>query len=244
MKIRISSNKRLAAFAPLFLMAAYSPASLSQEVVTGWEGNSSRGYSFVSPAVPVHKGAPFSWIVRGSVSYLYYDVPQGNGKTEVHSPGESLSVALRYAAPGITATIGSGYETRQTKRRLASGAETKETENGVLVQGDVWFQVTPLTTLSAIVSYSGANDYVWARGGVKRQITNFDYQGSTTLHVGAEVTQQGNKDSKAAQLGALFEIAYPRSNTSLQFRSGLQRIDAGGSRSSRPYFGVGLYRAF
>jgi hypothetical protein len=243
MSIRIRSNWRLSTPFALVLFAP-SPATIGQELITGWEGSSSRGYAFVSPVVTVHRSDQFSWIVRGSLSYLYYDFPEGNGKTKVRSPGESLGIAFRYSAPGITATIGPGYETRQTKRRLASGAETRENEDGVLIQGDVSYQVTPLTNLSLLGSYSGANDYVWVRAGVKRQITNFDHQGSTTLHVGAEVTGQGNKDSKSAQIGPVLEIAYPRVNTSLQLRAGLQRVEAGDSRNSQAYFGAGLYRAF
>lgn len=242
MRIRVS-NGRLSGFIA-FVFLAYSPTTIGQELITGWEGSSSRGYAFVSPVVTIHRSEPFSWIVRGSVNYLYYDFPEGNGKTKVRGPGESLGIAFRYSAPGITATIGPGYETRQTKRRLASGAETKENEDGLLVQGDVYYQATPLTNLSLIGSYSAANDYVWVRAGVKRQVTNFDHQGSTTLHVGAEVTGQGNKDSKSAQIGPVLEIAYPHVKTSLQFRAGLERVEAGDSQNSRAYLGVGLYRAF
>jgi hypothetical protein len=223
---------------------AHSPNTLGHEVVTGWEGSSSRGYAFVSPVFTAYHSEPISWLVRGSVNYLYYDFPEGAGKTKVRSPGESLGVAFRYSAPGITATIGPGYETRQTRRHLPSGAETKETEHGLLIQGDVFYHATPLTTLSLLGSYSGANDYVWVRAGAKRQMSNFKHEGSTTLHVGAELTGQGNQDSKSVQIGPVVEFAYPRVNASLQFRAGLERVEAGDSRYSRGYFGVGFYKGF
>lgn len=229
--------------ATLFLLHAASSAG--QEIVTGWEGTSSRGYAFVSPAATFQRSDQFSWIVRGAASYLYYHLPENGGTTRVRSPGESLGVALRYSAPQITATIGTGYEIRQTTRRFKSGEESRQTERGVIVQGDVFYQATPLTTLSALASYGEANHYVWARGGIKRQITNFDNQGSTTLHVGAEITGQGNKDGRTDELGGLFEVAYPRENGSLQFRAGYSRLrNPDGSRESKPYFGIGAYRAF
>jgi hypothetical protein len=244
MTIRPSNKVRLLPCVA-FVCLLHSTVSVGQEVVAGWEGASSRGYAFVSPAITFQRGESISWVLRAAASYLYYDFPEGGGKTDVRSPGESLGVALRYSAPGISATIGPGYEVRQTRRRFASGAETKTNEHGVIVQGDIFVQATPRTILSAIVSYGDANRYYWARGGVKQQITNFDNQNATTLHVGAEITGQGNNDSKSAQLGGLFEIAFPRSQGSLQFRSGYSRIEnSDGSRESRPYFGVGLYRAF
>jgi hypothetical protein len=232
----------LLACAPFIL---HAPASHGQEVVGGWEGTSSRGYAFVSPAATVQRSGEFSWIVQGAVSYLYYDLPESGGTTHLRSPGESLGAAFRYSAPRITASVGAGYEVRQTTRHYASGDESRQTEHGLTFQGNVFYQVTPLTTLSGLASYGAANHYVWTRAGIKRQVSNFDNREATTLNVGAELTEQGNSDGRTTQLGGLFEVAFPHDHGSLQFRAGYSRLrNPDGSRDSKPYFGIGAYRAF
>ena len=46
-------------------------------------------------------------------------------------------------------------------------------------------------------------------------------------------------------VGGMFEIAFPRKRTSLQFRTGYTRQNfADGSAESKPYFGAGIYRRF
>ena len=220
-------------------------ACVGQEVVTGWEGSAGRGYAFVSPAASFATSGQVSWVVRGAVSYLYYDFRDDGGRTDVRSPGESLGVALRYSTPQLTATIGPGYEVRQTRRRLAAGGETRRTESGVTGQGDVFYQLTPLVNLNAIVSYGDAHRYVWARAGIKRQISNFDHRESVTTHVGGEITEQGNSDGRSTALGGLLEFAYPGLRGSLQLRAGYSRLrNPDDSHESRPYFGVGYYQAF
>lgn len=240
-----SSSKFVPVVCMAILAGSHCGDSVAQEIVTGWEGSSSRGYAFVSPSAAFATSGQFSWIVRGAVSYLYYDFPDEGGKTRVRSPGESLGVGLRYSTPQLSVTIGPGYEVRQTTRDFASGSERRDNESGVVVQGDVFYQATPLTNVSLIASYGAANDYVWVRAGGKRQISNFDNRDATTLHAGVEITGQGNKDGRSTQVGGLFEVAYPSAKASLQFRAGYSRLtNPDDSHESKPYFGVGFYRAF
>lgn len=223
----------------------HAPHLAAQEVVLGWEGSSARGYGFVSPVLTLQKGEQTSWLLRGAVSYLYYDSRDIGGTTQIRSPGESLGIAFRYSGSQLTATFGPGYEIRQTRRRLASGVEARKTERGATVQGDMFFQATPLTNVSLIAAYGDANKYFWVRGGVKQQISNFTQQSDITLHAGVELTRQGNEDIKTSQAGGVFEFGFPQSRSSLQLRSGyLRREDPNGTRESGPYFGVGFYRGF
>jgi hypothetical protein len=115
MNNKVSGRLWLAAFAATAGMV-HAPASTGHEVVAGWEGSAGRGYTFVAPSLTLHRGERLSWILRGSLSYLYYDFPEAGGDTEVRSPGQSLGLAFRYAAPRFTATVGPGYEVRQTRR--------------------------------------------------------------------------------------------------------------------------------
>ena len=243
--IVVSKAKALAAIGVAAAATSLPLPAAAQELVAGWEGSAGRGYAFVSPSGTFATTGQLSWVVRGAVSYLYYDFRDEGGRTEVRSPGESIGVALRYSSGPLTASIGPGYEVRQTRRRLAAGGETRRTDSGATVQGDVYYQVTPLVNLNAIVSYGDANHYTWARAGVKRQISNFDQRESRTLHVGGEITGQGNSDGRSVQVGGLFEVAYPADRASLQLRAGYSRLkNPDDSHESRPYFGVGYYRAF
>jgi hypothetical protein len=233
----------LAAFAATAGLV-YAPASIGHEVVAGWEGSAGRGYTFVAPALTLHRSEQLSWILRGSLSYLYYDFPEAGGVTEVRSPGQSLGLALRYAAPRFTATVGPGYEVRQTRKDLATGGEIDDNEYGITLEGNVFIQATPRTVVSLLASYGEANEYYWARGGVKQQVGGSGAD-AIAWHLGAELTSQGNEDVESRQLGGVLEAAFLRAQASLQLRAGYSRQEnPDASRESDPYFGVGLYRAF
>lgn len=241
MNNKVSGRLWLAAFAATAGMV-HAPASTGHEVVAGWEGSAGRGYTFVAPSLTLHRGERLSWVLRGSLSYLYYDFPEAGGDTKVRSPGQSLGLALRYAAPRFTATVGPGYEVRQTRRKPAAGGEIKDDENGATLEGSVFIQATPRTVVSLLASYGEANDYYWVRGGVKQQVGGSD---AIAWHLGAELTSQGNEDVESRQLGGVLEAAFLRAQASLQLRAGYSRQEnPDASRQSDPYFGVGLYRAF
>lgn len=224
---------------------AYAPASMAQEVVAGWEGSSGQGYAFVAPAFTLQRGEQISWLLRGTLSYLYYDFPEAGADTRVRSPGQSLAIAMRHAAPNFTLTVAPGYEVRQTRRRSPSGVERTVRERGVTVNGNIFIQATSRTVLSLLGSYGKANDYYWARAGIKQQISGVTEANATAWHVGAELTSQGNDDVKSRQAGGVVEAAFPNAKASLQFRAGYSRRDyPDGSRKSEPYFGLGFYRAF
>lgn len=245
MTVAIRINSMFPAIVFIGLLLSVPPHALAgAELAAGWEGSTSRGYGFVAPMVSFGARGPWSWIARGSLSYLHYELHEADGVTRVRSPGQAIGVALRYSGPRLAASFGPGYEIRQTTRRNSAGSKVQEDENGLTVQGDVFFQATPRTNLSAILSYGEANEYFWGRVGVKRQLTNFDYSGPTALHAGVELTTQGNDDSDADQIGGMFEIAFPQTRASLQFRAGRSREYTDGSDQSENYFGVGFYRGF
>lgn len=227
------------------VVMGHGAAASAQEVVGGWEGSSGRGYAFVSPSITLHRSEQFAWILRGAASYLYYDLPGAGGNTQVRSPGQSIGLGLRYAGPGFTATLGPGYEIRQTRRTLASGSVESEHQQGLTLEGNVFVQATPRTVISLLGSYGKANDYHWVRVGAKQQIAGFADGESTGWHLGVEGTDQGNEDVKSRQIGAVLEAAFPRTRSSLQLRAGSSRREnPDGSKESSPYFGVGYYQSF
>jgi cellulose biosynthesis protein BcsS len=219
--------------------------SRGQELIAGWEGDASRGYAFASPVFSVGVGGHQAIVLRTTGSYLYYSFPDSGGTTDVMSPGASATLGYRLRAGGLSTTLGAGYEVRRTLRRPSVGPSFRVNERGFTVQGELFFQATPLTNLNAIGSYGAANRYVWARAGVKRQVTNTHFQGPMAVAVGVEGTAQGNRDAHAYQAGTLIALEFLRAHGSLQLRAGYTRLQyADHAVESKPYFGVGLYRAF
>jgi hypothetical protein len=220
-------------------------AAMGQEWIAGWEGGPSNGYGFVMPVFSLPNEGTHSFVIRPSGGYLYYNFREAGGFTNVSSPGAAIGVAYRLRTKKATFTIGPGFEIRWEHRDSANGSKINNNLRGATGQGDVYYQATALTSLSLNGSYEESNHYVWSRAGAKRQITNRDFKRSSALSLGAEVTRQGNHDVHQFQAGVLFEVGLTHAHGSLQFRSGYARLEfADGSGETRPYFGVGLYKAF
>jgi hypothetical protein len=233
------------AIACLLALVATPARAEAQELIAGWEGNTTQGYAFVSPVVSVGLDAHDALLLRATASHLYYSFPDAGGTTSVRSPGASAGVAYRLRLPGVTATVGTAYELRRTTRRFTAGSSSLVTERGLTSQADVYAQPSPLTTLTAIVSYGAANRYLWARAGVQRQVTNTGFARPVALSLGAEGTAQGNHDVRSYGGGALIVVAFLHARASLQIRAGYSQLRyADGTTQGKPYVGVGAYRAF
>lgn len=215
------------------------------EIIAGWEGNDARGYGFVSPVWTIANSKHFALKPRVALSHLYYALPEAGGETNVISPGASASLGLNFRGQKASLTLAPGYEIRKTTRSLSDGRKLDVDEFGSLFQAELFVQPSPLTTLFAIGSYGVANRYTWARAGLKRQLTNRNFSGRSAFSVGAEVTGQGNFESRARQAGALVELAFLRSHSSLQLHAGYgETVYQDGSTAQEPYYGIGLYRHF
>jgi cellulose biosynthesis protein BcsS len=221
------------------------PQARGQELIAGWEGGPSNGYAFVSPVFTVPSSDRNMFLIRPTVSDLYYNFREAGGFTDVTSPGASIQLGYRLQIPRLTFTIGPGFEVRWDHRQLATGQKVNTTQKGATVEGDAFFQANPLTSLNIISSYEGANHYFWTRAGMKRQVTNTDFSRPAALSIGAEVTGQGNHDVHQFEAGGMLELGLPRAHSSLQFRVGYAHLwFVDGSTDSRPYFGVGFYHRF
>ena len=220
-------------------------AGRGQELIAGWEGDRLGGYAFASTLVSVGLGSHHALVLVGSGSYLYYSFPDSGGLTEVASPGVSAAVGYRLHTQRMSATLSAAYEVRRTWERPAVLPSTRRTGPGVAAEGELWLQATPLTVVDAIVSYSDANRYLWARSGLQRQLTNTQFQQPVALGVGVEGTVQGDRDVRAYEAGVVIALEFVRTDGSLQVRTGYARLQYSDQTSeSKPYFGVALYRAF
>jgi hypothetical protein len=228
----------------------------AQELVAGWEGYGQRGYGMISPSYSfnlnphsgvqgVFNGPSYSFLVRGSASYLYYQTSNTSGITQVTSPGVSWGGALRLQTRRLSLTFGPSYEVRWTQDKLPTAQVTHTLEHGIMAQGDAYFQATPLTNVNGIISYENSNGYLWSRFGVVRQVTNPHFTAPHALSIGAEFTAQGNNQILVYEGGGLFEIAFLREHVSLSFRGGYSRAQyPDNTVQTAPYLGVGLYFDF
>lgn len=215
----------------------------AQELVTGWEGGPSYGYAFASPVFSVPLSSQNIFVLRPTLSYLYYDFGQGDGFTKVKSPGAGLQLGYRRQTRRLTYTITPGFEVRRDDRLLFNGRRSVNTEIGAVIQGEAFFQATRLINLNLISNYGTADHYVWTRVGFKRQVTGSKKEGRG-LDLGTELNGQGNADVHQLEAGGLIEVPL-WSSSSLQFRSGYAHLwFADGSTQVRPYVGVGFYRHF
>lgn len=230
----------------LMIMIFYTNAMAgSFDMVTGWEGNETQGYTFFSSTYNTAIGKNVYIVFRASANYLYYEFYDVDRRTDVRSPGTDAGIALRFNIGRASLSLGPGYEIRQTERNYENGGSTEKTEEGYNLQGSLYLQAASHTILQIISSYSDANEYIWTRGGIKYQLTNKNYQGPTALSLGVEFTGQGNDDKNTLSGGILFEIAFVRKKLSIQMRTGYPFYDSEeSSEDSKPYFGAGLYKAF
>jgi hypothetical protein len=228
------------------LWSFVSGNAFAQEVIVGWEGGASSGYGFVSPVLSVPKtDTPSAFVIRPAVGYLYYNFREAGGSTDVTSPVVSIGMAYRLRTPRVSMTLGPGFEARWEHRKQVNGTRINKTRTGVTASADFFIQANPITTVSLIATYSQTNRYLWSRGGIKRQVTNKNFSRNSAISLGAELTGQGNRDVRQFQLGGLMEIGVLSAHSSLQFRSGYARLQfTDRSIETRPYFGMGLYRAF
>lgn len=221
------------------------PLARGQELVAGWEGGPANGYAFLSPIFTVPSSGRNMFLIRPTLSDLYYNFRDVGGFTDVTSPAAAIQVGYRLQTPRLTFTIGPGFEVRWDQRRFASGQTLSTTQPGATIEGDAFFQATSLTNLNIISSYEGANHYSWTRAGIKRQVTDTDSLRSVGVAIGPELTAQGNHDAYQFEAGGMLELGLRRTHASLQFRSGYARLwFVDGSTDSRPYFGVGFYHRF
>jgi hypothetical protein len=222
-----------------------SPLAKGQELVAGWEGGPSNGYAFISPIFTVPNSKKNMFLVRPTLSDLYYNFRDVGGFTDVTSPGAAIQIGYRLQTRHLTFTIGPGYEVRWDRRRFASGQTLNTTQTGATVEGDAFFQASSLTNLNIISSFETANHYFWTRAGFKHQVTDTDFIKSIALSIGPELTGQGNHDAHQVEAGGMLEFGLLRADASLQFRAGYARLwFVDGSTDSRPYLGVGFYHRF
>jgi hypothetical protein len=221
------------------------------EVIGGFEGDThDTGYGFFGPSYnrPISENVAITARVFGT--YLFYKFDNGlGGETEVHSPGLSPTVGLRFGR-GTTVKVSVGYGRKREHREETDRAgrvvsDTRRWRGGLNLGGDLYWNLTKRDNIHALVHFGTEDDYLWSRAGYKHQVSNHDWKGKTTLYLGGEGIVQGNEDIHSNQIGALAEVLFVPNRLSLMFRAGYKRstFDVGDAKSGL-YYGIGLYKRF
>jgi len=223
------------------LSVAAAEQASGQDIVTGWEGDTTHGYAFVAPTAAFDLSPSQSLLVRGSASYLYYASRLG-GPTDVKAPGGAAVLGYRVTTPRVTGAVVAGFEARRIFR-TTSVASPANWERGVSLSGELFVNPSRLTRLSALGNYGHAARYSWMRTSIQRQLSNQDFSGPRAVSLGAEFTAQGNRDVRGHQIGGVLEISWMAARSSLQIRGGYSQSQySRGGHERTGYFGVGLYR--
>lgn len=228
------------AVSALVMLCGPAPAALAGgELVAGWEGDTERGYGYVSPSWQVGS-IPWS-TVTVSASDLYYTYLAPAGEIRVQSPGVAVGPDLRFRRGVTDWRIGAAVEARDESETSASGT-TRNARIGPLAALDV-YHGGDLVIAFLDASYGGAVHYTWARCGALRTLAPSDAM--IVPGVGLELTGQGNADSQSYAAGILAQVAPRGLDAAVQLRLDWSTPSLA-ARAGRPalHAGVTFYRAF
>ncbi len=218
------------------------------EGIAGWEGSSrDQGYAFATLGALVPGGPTFVFPVRLTGSWLAYTYDSSSTGVRVRAPGASLMAGVRVSGPRGSLTVTAGGEVRREHRELAApGLMSRDrTVGGAVVQLEGDTPLSPRWRVLGLANYAGAARYTYARGALRWQANNLDWQGPRVFFVGVEGVGQGNGDSQGWQAGGFAECDLVRQRVSLGLHAGYRESGSGGVvRQTGAYAGAGLYRRF
>ena len=221
------------------------------DVTAGYEGDSQdTAYAFAGPGYnhPINDNTAI--VARLTFSYLTYEFANGDGtRTHVSGPGISPTVGLRFGRKdNFKVMVGPDWKRRD--REVMGPADiqlskTDENNVGARFSADLYDDFAPHWNVHALASFGTAEDWLWTRVGVKRQLTNLNWHRPIALFLGAEGISQGNSDIRQWQAGGLAEIVHAPSSLSVMLRAGVKKSTfQHADDETGPYFGIGLYRRF
>ncbi len=234
----------------MFLLSAspilVAPAAHARgELVAGWEGDATRGYGFVAPALTVLRGSSGELALKAAFSDLRYPADGPDGETRVESPGVALGLEGRRRVGVVQWSVLVGYEGRRTRRQDPTGVVTREDERGLTVGTGAYVALDSSHVGTLYANYGGAQRYVWARAGVLRRLVAPGVDRPVGASIGVEATGQGNDATRAWGLGMVGELGLRDARASLQIHGGwTQFADPGRAPRRGGYLGVSLFRPF
>jgi hypothetical protein len=208
------------------------------ELMASWEGGPSNGYAAVSPSIDFPLDTTSSLVLAPTGTYSYYDVHEGGGITKVKSPGASVGLDYKYSDDSLTFDVGPAFQVLWEDRKSSKGTKRTVTPKGWAANADLSYQFSELTSFDVSGSYEQTDRYYFMRTDLEERIA---HSGSLSWLIGPEGTLEGNNQFHQLGGGAVTELVFDDTGTSLQLRGGYARVDFNdGTSQSRPYVGVAL----
>jgi hypothetical protein len=221
------------------------------DVTAGYEGDSrDTGYAFVGPGYTHPLSDSTAIVGRLTFNYLTYEFDNGDAtRTHVSGPGIAPTVGLRFGRrSNLTVTAGPEWKRREREVMTPADIRLSETDDdklGARFGASLYDDFADHWNVHALASYGTAEDWLWTRVGVKRQLTNLNWRRPISLFLGAEGIAQGNDDIRQWQAGGLAEVVHAPSSLSVMVRAGWKNSSFQHAEDDNgAYFGIGLYRRF
>lgn len=221
----------------LSLAGATRAAEIETIAGADWD-TKAQGYQAVGAGVLSPLNDRWTVFGRLSASRVRYTYDAGSASLTGNILALGPSVGARYRIGTLNLGLASGIDIRHTRRTTVAGGFEDRDETGASVQADLDLWFAKVYDLSVISSFASAGDFFWARGRLKRQVTNLDYARPISWFVGVESVGDGNSDFHSYQLGGVVECAYRPLSLSAAIKGGYKYST--GYRDTG-YAGVELY---
>ena len=215
------------------------------EVIVGFNGNSDQGFGFVSVQPALARSEDASFLLRGTVSQLYYTFPDLLGLTRVEAPGMSLGPAFLYTPRDFIFSLNIGLGARHATRTVGDFSEARLVPDATL-GGDIQWRPDQRASIYGLFSFMAAEPYLWARAGAMHPVYPFiPRDEAASVWLGVETTSSGNFRSRLLEVGPVMEVPVRDLRAAFSVRGGLA-IRHTGDLFIRQGFtlGAGLYWSY
>jgi hypothetical protein len=166
-----------------------------------------QSYSFLGADVTQPFTESLAFGVRLIPHYLTYKYRSGGDLIEAEALGVDLAVGLKLTLGTTYASLLAGIRARDTDLTPDVRDDDARGETiGPLVMGEFGTTLPSRTSISYFGSFGGADDFLYQKLTVKQQVTNLDYSGRNTIHVGGELFGGRNDDFSMIGAGPVVEL--------------------------------------
>jgi len=218
------------------------PVYAETSIFAGGEvDNHSQGFTFLGLEMSHKLNDNFAIAGRLVPNYLTYRYRSGSDLVRAQSPGFYGLAGGKLTWKQLSVGIFGGIEFRHTnlKPDVESASKGDRASGTVQTDFDTW--LPSRTNFNLFVSFSGNNNFLYERGRIKQQVTNFDYKGSNTINLGIEQIVGRNVDFEQFGGGLLFEVFNIPHWMAFSMRGGYKHDSTFGHGA---YGGLELYKRF
>jgi hypothetical protein len=201
-----------------------------------------QSYSYVGADL-THRLTPHVGVaVRVMPFYLTYRFRSGDDLVSARALGVNGLVGIKLFLGETTLGLLGGAQFRDTDLSpdvRTGGARGDQISGLAQLELDSWLPTR--TNLNFFSSYSGVDDFLYTRGGVKQQLTNRDFSKPITINAGVEGFFGRNADYDSRGAGLVFELYHIPTRMAVGVRAGYKHDSTFGNGG---YAGLSIYKQF